>query len=313
MIDWEALLQQHGVDYQQVGRYQLRVACPWCDDQGHPNLSINLQGKGWYCWANPTEHRGSTARLLVALTGMPFDAARLLTGDSSVRDIRVDLLTQARELLAPRAEITAPELQLPAEFRPFDLSPAAAPFVAYLQRRGFTRARIARFTADYGLYYARSGRWRYRIVFTVVQEARLCTWTGRSISAEIDLRYLAAGADDGAVPTTHTLPWFDQLTGGHRLVLCEGPFDSLKLWELGAPATCCFTAAPSPQQIDLLREVLPRYRRCVLLLDRGTVATALTARRAMIGLPVEVVTLRTRKDPAEIANREELDTILGAA
>jgi hypothetical protein len=312
-FDWEACLQQHGVAYRQDGRRELRVDCPWCNDHGHPNMSINLQGKGWYCWID-AEHRGrAPARLLAALTGMALDRARLLCGERW-RDDRIDPLTQVQRLLAPpQAEIATAELRLPREFQPLALTAAAKPFVAYLQRRGFARARIAHFTRDYGLYYARDGRWRYRLVFAIVQERRLCTWTGRSIAADAPLRYLAAGADDGALPTTHTLPWFDQLTGKNRLLLCEGPFDALKLWELGEHATCCFTSAPSPRQIDLLRAVLPRYRRCVLLLDRGTVATALAARRAMIGLAVDVVTLRQRKDPAQIESREELDTILSAA
>jgi hypothetical protein len=308
-FEWQTFLDQYGIAYRQAGRGNLRVDCPWCNDGGNPNMQISLDGRGWHCWACAERGR-HPAKLMVKLANISLQEAQALTGSRVISSNNV--IDQVAAALAPiptSAEL--PPLPLPSEFKPFSSSRSAEPFVDYLQRRGFAAARIAAFSSRHDVYYCRHGRWRYRIIFAITQHGQLRSWTGRSIVASDQVRYLAASAADGAVATTDTLPWLDQLQGGARLLLCEGPFDALKLREFGEHASCCFSAAPSPRQISLLAEALPRYRRRVLLLDRGTAATALTAQRAMAGLGVEIAILRHRKDPACIESRLELDSILG--
>ena len=74
------------------------------------------------------------------------------------------------------------------------------------------------------------------------------------------------------------------------LVLCEGPFDALKVDVLGRDygiaATCFFTSAPTDAQIALLHDLCPQFRRKVLLLDRGTLALAMRVNSRLAGLGV---------------------------
>lgn len=305
-LDWEAFLQQHSIDYRQRSGNQLLVACPWCNDGGSPNMSINLNGKGWRCWANPDHSGLHPARLMVAVAGISPSEAHSLCG-SEHQHLGGDPRQRVAELLFPQPR-PLPQLQLADEFRALTHNPLARPFVDYLCRRGFQRQRVFSFTADYGLYYAHSGMWRYRIIFTVHQQGKLRSWTGRSIVNGAEPRYLALGKERSGSPLTDFLPWFDELrAGGKRLVLCEGPFDALKLRELGQPATCFFTAAPSPAQIALLVDLLPRWRERILLLDRGTTAVALSVQRNLAGLGVQVRQLPAGiKDPGELASADFL-------
>jgi DNA primase len=161
-------------------------------------------------------------------------------------------------------------------------------------------------TPRFGLHYCLHGLWRYRIIFPIHLDGKLVAWTGRTIVKTEERRYRA----EGQAP--HYLLWFDQLKeGGDTIALCEGPMDALKLRTLGLPATCFFTSGLSAPQMQLLYDLLPRYRRCVVLLDRGTIKTTTETVRQLAAFDVEAIDLPpNRKDPGEIQDVAELRQIL---
>jgi len=100
-------------------------------------------------------------------------------------------------------------------------------------------------------------------------------------------------------------------TNCDTIYLCEGPFDALKVHALGQVhgicATCFFTAAPTNRQIDLLHEILPKFRYRYLLLDRGTLPSALRIVSILQGLEVKAIQLPEHlKDPGEIVSTQNL-------
>lgn len=311
-FDWKQLLDQRGIPYIPNGRHDIDIGCPWCDP-GNPQhyiLTVSLRGRGWHCWKDRS-HRGiRNARLIAALLHIGLAEARSLAGERY--QIRDDLGSEVERLLAgasPDGVSRFRPLELPPEFRPFRAEPAAAPFIRYLTLRGFKRADILRFTENYGMYYARDGKQRYRVVFTLWLDGQLRAWSGRSIAYESDIRYLTSSpAKDGGDSVGNNLLWFnDLMRGGERLLLVEGPFDALKLRVLGQPSTCFFTARPSRAQIELLHDLLPRYRSTILLLDRGTLPTAISVRNQLAGARVQIATLPPHlKDPAEISALSDL-------
>lgn len=310
MFNWLDFLNERGIPWQENGRRNVDVGCPWCDP-GNPHhfiLTISLEGKGWHCWKT-RNHRGRKAtRLVQAMLKCSFEQAKLITGER-YKD-RENFLDQVNLSLSP-AHIASPRsLDLPSDFQEFNPSrlTSARPFVDYLLGRGFKLPTICKLTADYQVYWAKFGQQRYRVIFTVWQSGKLWGWTGRSIVPSAELRYLTTGANDGAEPITNFVMWYDQLIGGGNIIaLVEGPFDALKLRTLGLPATCCFTAAPSPAQMQQLHQVLPRYRKRLLILDQGTLATAFDVRRAFPTIPIQVVELPPQyKDPAQLTSLDLL-------
>jgi hypothetical protein len=302
MFDWPAFLDQRGVDYEREGRHQLRLVCPWCSDKDSLRMTINTEGKGWMCWAS-AEHRGkSPVRLVAALTGMDLAQAAQLAG---VRILPAEgYAERISGLLKPAVSPPKPAaLSLPSDFRRFDVTGTlAAPFTEYLQRRGFAWQRITKFSEQYKIFYARSGAQRYRVIFTVWDKDRLAAWTGRSIMAagrNASLRYLTS-ADD----ISQHLLWQDDLSG-NTIALCEGPFDALKIRELGRKtgitATCFFTASPSRRQLDRLHKILPRFKNKYLVLDRGTLPTMLRVHRELSSHNVQIKLVPVGvKDPGEL-------------
>jgi hypothetical protein len=117
-------------------------------------------------------------------------------------------------------------------------------------------------------------------------------------------------------PINNYLLWWDDLMKAdvETIILCEGPFDALKVttlgWNMGVAATCFFTQSPGPLQVDLLHELLPRFRRKYLLLDQGTIPALIKIAAELQTLGVERLLLpRGVKDPG-VLTREQLESVL---
>lgn len=314
-IDWPALLASHNIEYvttgPNVGPGFIAVHCPLCGaDDPSEHMTIHLNGTRWRCWRNPS-HRGTNAAYLLALLlGISTPQAAALIGRDALAALPEDFLGAVNERMggAPKA---APEaLALPAEFRPIRPSPTAAKYIAYLARRGFKRQDIMRMSERYDMRFATRGDYHGRIIFLVYHEGDLIAWTGRSIYATAFLRYDSEGE------LSKTILWHDQLerSSADTIVLCEGPFDALKVSVLGRPhgivGSCFFTAAPTDAQVRLLYRLLPRFRNRFLMLDEA--ATTTTLRVAPELGPMGVIPLhlsRKYKDPGELDEAGLLDLV----
>jgi hypothetical protein len=285
-------------------------------------MSINLTG-GWRCFRRPEAHRGGKPAGLVAqLLGISYEAAAALAGQNV--HIPNDVLGTVKGLLGPKKIIAPDKLIMPDEFKPFDGQRSSSRFVDYLLGRDFTEKQIGRLTKQYGLRYATSGKMKGRIVFPVTYKGDLVSWTGRTIYSNEDLRYRTLSTDaekdnpPAWGPINDYLLFHDQLEKNDwdcdTLILCEGPFDALKVSVLGRPygidATCFFTAAPTDAQIYKLFELVSLYRKRYLMLDAGTLATALRTQFDMQTLQCGVLTLpKTIKDPGLLSRRQLLKIV----
>lgn len=317
-FDWEAFFDQHGIEYVRsgpnVGRGELGVHCPFCGDADRSqHLSVNLEGRGWICRRSKSEHRGrSPIRLIRALIGCSAEEARRIAGVETLPGS--DFLGQVEAMLTPPQEDTAAGrrlIELPA-FREFGDAPSARPFVRYMARRGFSATFLRRASRELGLRYCVRGPFGGRVIFLVRQEGRLVTWTGRTLSKFTSLRYkslstdperaAAEGLPPALLPTSACLLWHDLMVdGGEVLYLVEGPMDALKLRSLGCEATCLFTNSASRTQVDLLRDIAPRFRRRLVLLDQGAEAAAMRLASDLAALGFRAGWLPPGiKDPGEL-------------
>lgn len=323
MFDWQGFLDGYGVHYitkgSNVARNHLSIHCPMCgaEDTSH-HLTINLLGKGWRCYRN-SEHRGKNpARLIMAVLGVSRQEADRIAGNNVY--IPDDFMGAVKDALGGRkSEAGTRFLPMPDEFRPLDPTRRSAlPFVRYLESRGYDARQIDEMHYRHEMMYAVDGKQRGRVIFPIRYNDQLVSWTGRSIYKNEELRYKTLSTDPEVErypalgPISDFLLWHDDLlAGGETLVLCEGPFDSLRVRTLGRSygvrSTCCFTAQPSEAQIDALYDIAPLYKRRVLLLDRGTLATAMRVTSALAGLGVVPRAVpRHVKDPGDFRLWEDL-------
>lgn len=325
-FDWPGFLRQHRVEYvtsgPNVGRGQIGVKCPWCgsaDPSQH--LVISLRGQGWSCRRNQVHSGKSRARLIQFLLRCSEAQARQLAygEDSAVLVEDEDVAGRLRDLLMPGADGPAEPLSLPAEFKPLTASSSLAePFRAYLWQRGYNVGQVSRLITNYKLHYATRGRFAYRIIMPIYSRTGvLMTWTGRSIVEDEELRYrtLTMRRDDSLADggpyarcsiksLLFGLPLLWHAPNPRALIICEGPFDAMRITAFGASlgvyGTCLFGLSVSGAQVRLIDELAERYPLTGLMVDKaaGLQGLALASHSASIQLlqiPPGV------KDPGELS------------
>lgn len=329
-FDWLNFLDANRIHYVTTGpnvsHGHVAVHCPMCgtaDPSQH--MAISLTGGGWKCWRS-ADHRGKAPAYLVAsLLGIPVDRAHDMVGGAVF--IPEDFIGTVRAKMAPPEVKKIIRLKMPDEFKPiidrWDIEPA----IQYLEGRGFAWRDIKRFTEVYGLRYAVTGKYRGRIVFPIYEDGVLKTWTARAIHKDVELRYKTLSTKPeleehpAAGPINDYLLWQDDIRENvdrsETLLLCEGPFDALKLRVIGArlgcEATCFFTSSPSRLQMDILHDIGHRYRRRFLLLDQKTLGNALRAQSNLVSLGVGVLHLPAYlKDPGEMRVSDLQNLLLAA-
>ena len=330
-FEWISFLDSHGIFYAtsgpNVSRGHVAVHCPFCgpaDPSQH--MSINIAGAGWKCWRRD-EHRGKSPVYLVqALLNTTLDRARGIVGDQ-VFIPEGDFMSQVMSRVNPE-HVSTPgrKLVMPDEFKRIEDQPSARRIINYLTgpTRQFTLKQVMNMSRYYGLRYSMRGSYKGRIIFPIKYQGELVSWTGRSIYPNETLRYKTLSTDPEREATPAIGPINDYLLFHDSLlknvdnfdtiVLCEGPFDALKVRVIGKrygiTATCFFTASPSQRQIDALHDVMPRYKRRYILLDRGTLATAMKVLSQLLVLRPEALLLPDRiKDPGLLTERELLKLI----
>lgn len=334
MFDWIRFLRAQGIHYvtrgPNVGAGQIGLHCPWCgpaDPSQH--LSVSLKGEGYRCWRQPRTHVGRARHRLIAalLNCSPEEAHRLAGDDLPATPEDIHLSAQLARLLGtPSAALTKLEpLKFPPEYKPLLASTGLArPFYDYLADppqgernppRGLGAVGAAWAAENYGLRYATRGRDRYRISIPIHSaDGKLMTWTARAINAD-PVRYKTLPGrlpyDDYTGPLARKAPG-ELLLGlplllaadpAELLVVCEGPFDAIKVTALGRKegvyGTCLFGLEISESQALLIERLSTRFRHIMVLLDPDAamlnlrVKGALTCRVTFGRLPPGV------KDPGE--------------
>ena len=163
---------------------------------------------------------------------------------------------------------------IPGIYRPIKPKGITRSFWKYLsQRRGFGKDTAAVITR-YDLWACLGGEHNGRVVIPYIKNQQWVTFTGRSISDNATLRYLALRASLSLVNPRHAIWNYDTIReGGRVLVITEGPLDAMKVdyygWELGVRGTCVGTVTASSQQANQLQEISTGFEDVVVVLDRG--------------------------------------------
>lgn len=294
-FDWIAFLNEYRVPFVERGpninRTQIGIRCPYCGNADpSEHMAIHRSGGWWRCRRN-NNHSGSTPhRLVMQLAACSFTQAQQIVGDQGpARALDVDFAAQVRALAqgpsAVAVEEPAPRT-FPAEFKPLTPRGAGRRFWDYLIDRHYTDEQLKVLSSDFGLHYATTGRYAYRVVVPVWTKQGLMSWTGRTIQQREEIRYKSHSAMDypkddiPPIANIHDLLLneHDLDKGGDVLVVAEGPFDGMRLDFFGYPqvrGTCLFSKSISRTQVAKLLNLSPLYHRKWVLLDEDAKMDAL--------------------------------------
>jgi hypothetical protein len=332
-FDWEAFLRARRIEYVTAGHSKgnIGIKCVFCGDADHGfHLGIHLQGKGWFCWRNRS-HRGVRPhRLIQALIGCSYFEAQRIVGDgpnvsmlsdeSFGQHIKALVAGQLDERKGPKP------LQWPKEIHRLGNAGGRAPFFTdYLfkdppEGRGYEKSEINDICQWYDLHYAMRGDYAYRVIFPVEMFEGLVTWTGRSISKNAPLRYRTLTANPERQNPDYPLAlrsikdclWNlpDLVNDPKRILLvCEGPFDAMRLdyygHELGIRATCLFSKSVTDAQLYELEDIAPIFEERILLLDPDASLDLLPTMERLQFLRFKPLRLPARfEDPAVLSRRD---------
>lgn len=318
MIDWQSFLGSHNIPFKSTGN-NIEIPCPWCggSDPSH-HMAISLAGRGFKCWRDRTHAGRHPAKLIQALLGCSWEQANGYAGTE--KSIPNDFLSKIRGTLMQADTVeTQYKLDFPSEFKTFSGLPSSKPYTNYLMGRGFSELQIRRASAEYGIRYASQGDYKGRVIFPVWFEDQLVGWTGRTIYPNEDLRYKTLSNNPEKGPPTAPRPISDYLlffdvikqSKAKYLVICEGPFDALKVnilgTKLGVVSTCLFTNSASKAQLGLLHELIPQFEKSFVLLDFAAAAQAGRLVSQLAALNVQGRGLPDGyKDPGELGSIDVL-------
>jgi hypothetical protein len=328
-FNWKIFFEQRRIDYVTSGpntkKGNLSIKCPFCgEDDPSQHLGIEPKTGAWGCLRNAAHRGRSPVRLLQQLLRCSVEEARRLVGVKERLTPTIDVLEESFKALAGAStgEALRPcgPLKLLPEFKfLLDGGVLARPFVEYMHQRGFRDAQLSWLAKAYELHYATKGLYAYRIIIPIYDRyGVLLSWTARSIRADAQPRYrtLRVSADDAgpvaklaANATILGLPILWRANNPRVLVLCEGPFDALKITAfgqaLGVYATALFGLNIYPTQVDLIQQLAGHFGKVYLLLDQGAEFQRLRLFDTLRS--VEVIPLEVpfgRKDPGELTGSE---------
>ena len=329
-LNWLTFFRSYGVDYvtqgPNISRGNVGIACPFCGNDPSHHMGVSLSGRGWGCWRN-SSHRGrNPIRLVMALLHCSYEAAQGLVdqaegGKESVLDGSV--LARVKEaLIRDEVEQPASSLRIPSDFVPINDDSRGPNYGAryLISERGYRQKDLDALFDVYNIWYAHSGPFKARVIFTVWDERGLIGWTGRTVSSSALVRYKALTNDAEKAQTQGVAPapspisdtlWNSRLafeSPRKTLVVCEGPLDALRvdLYSSTARAVCVFgTGNVSPRQVAILSELRKKYSEIVILFDRDAGVQAFSKTQSLAHLGARVVTLPPPyDDPGELPRSE---------
>ena len=324
MIDWLRILDQGGVDYvlgpaRNVRHHHVGINCPRCAGDTKYHFSIDLEtGKIRGCWRDQNHWMGPI-ELVAELTHSSLSVAhqilvdgdRVMMEDCSPRRLQADLeMLDAED--EEKAELA--KIEWPSGFKKFHQAERrAVPFYEYLFRRGFINPDAV--AECYGLRWCDSGEWGPRIGFPLYDGLRMVGWTARAITKRARAKYKTYPSGEGV----RHLVWDPVGDPDWLLVICEGPFDALKIdWyadERPVRALAMLGLQAGAAKGAALVRAADGAREVVLLLDRGAEAQALELQAALGPLRPRIAGLpRGIKDPGDlsrVAVERLLDGLLG--
>jgi hypothetical protein len=252
-----------------VGSYvagdNVRGVCPSC---GRPDkFGINYRIGVFNCWRASCGYRGKIAFLVADVTRISLQQARVLVGELDIgASRRVSFFTAAMQP-PPQQPVDCP---LPATYVScYDPTTNTYDIPPYLIKRiSSTRA-----VRDMGIGYAYEGRERDRIIIPVTCDAGRA-WVARDMTGKAKARYLAPDGNDAAMRRL-TMDTPGYVPGGD-LVLVEGVFDAMRIYEAGFHARALLGSVLHEQQRPLFFS-LPRSTRITVGLDPDVPSTKIKA------------------------------------
>ena len=235
---------------------ELVIACPLCYSED-PKLYISVESGIFLCFR--CDARGGLRSLLIDVCEMTPNEAIPLEMTLATGPKRRPGLTVQKPAPATAG------VELPNTFRPLTMSDRDSPAALYLAGRGIEMPQALALGIGYCLF----GWYAYRVIVPVYTRGAMRTFVARSWLKDIspkDKVLMPPGSQAERALFGYDF-WGDER--GIDIVLVEGVFDAINVWNAGVPRTLATLGAHVTElQRSLIKQLNPRH--VILLRDRDT-------------------------------------------
>ncbi len=224
------ILDQYSTPHRHEGEHHhartgwIQLSCPWCGiggDQFH--LGYSIEDKFCSCWQCGYKN---LADVVMEITGEPLGKALSLLETLEKHE------RQPLRAIRPRGRLRIPS----------GVEPLRRAHKTYLRGRGFNPDQIAQLWGVKGIGISSQLSWRLWI--PIHHKGEIISWTTRSISSDVKLRYISAEEKDEAASMKTVLYGAD--FARHAVIVCEGPTD---VWRIGPGAVATMGLTVTASQI----------------------------------------------------------------
>lgn len=311
-MNWPAFLDKHGIEWiagpgPNVAAGNVAIQCIFCGESDtSKHLGIHLESGKWSCWRDPT-HRGLTPIYLIQKIARCSQAEAVAIFDDSIpQDIDLEKIIQSLESESEPKKTELQEVEFPEQFFRISNSYLSYRFSAYLEFRGFSD--WPKLVRTYGLMASVTGDFKDRLICPFYENGKLVGWSGRAIAPSA-IRYKTWPHKLGnSVLFNHDRA----LQGGRHLIVCEGPFDALKLdfYATQDRAVAVLGLDLSLPRLKKLARLADGFQAIVLALDQDAwhVRHEMAGKLGQCGVPLLFLDLPDGvKDPGDLSGHEVRD------
>lgn len=304
-VSVQQVLDHYHINWLRKSGDELRGRCPIHQGEGTDTFHVNMSKNAFQCFAGSCKKRGNVLDLVAAMEKCSVrDAALKLAEWFSVSSPEQGSRGESKE---SKVASSLPLKKIPSEpERPvnkpltFKLK-GVDPSHPYLAARGISRETAELFGVG---FFSGKGSMAGRIVIPIHNDERgeLVAYAGRSIDGSEPRYKLPAGFHKSQVLYNLDLALKGNSTG--VVVLVEGFFDCMKLWQAGKTCVALMGSSMSKDQEELL---VRHFLQVVLMFDAdasGKSCAGDCLERLSRRMFVRVVNVPEGKQPDQLAEIE---------
>lgn len=239
MLDAKRMLDDNGVEAQEIHKGWINVQCPFCDDEGMHG-GFNISGSYYTCFRCKYH--------------WVVDAVAQIIGVD--RHQAGEILKQYSDYVQDREEeydVKVDKVKLPIGCGRMNEACRE-----YLRNRGFDDKKLEREWGLMGTGYL--GEYKFRVIAPIYLKGELISYQGRDITDRSQERYKACPKSDEVLNLKNTLYGIDKAKGKTCVVVEGIPL----VWRLGAGAIATFGIDYTQQQVNIIQST---YDHIFILYD----------------------------------------------
>lgn len=263
------------------GQFIIR-RCPYCDKRSH--LYMSASSGLWICYR--CNEAGDLPKIYAQFEGITYAEALIEVKNAGLGDIdwKSDFVEEddGEDVV----------VNLPDEFIPCHQD-GHWRIPEYLKRRRVEKRTLK----AWNIGYCQKGRYKNRIVIPILT-AEETTFVARAAVSDLHPPYLGPEVQEGK--GRRFLLGFQFVEKCDRIVICEGPFDALRIWQAGLKPLALLGKGLGVRQKRRLIDLSPSRVSIMLDPDAWVDARKIAIELQTFVRDVKIVRLEGSKDPGDL-------------